>query len=384
MRVLKKDGSLDIFRKDSIKTAVSKSAERVNRKVSEEDLETIAQKVKDRSYDTIPVSEIHTLVELELTAFDEMISNSYKSYRNYKLDFVRMIDNVMKTKMELDYRGDRENANVDSAFVSTKRSLIYKTLNKELYKSNFLSTVEKRAIKQGEIYIHDIGDRLDTFNCCLFDMETVLKGGFELANMRYNEPNSLDVAFDVVADVTLAAAAQQYGGFTIPEVDEVLLPYAIKSYENYIKEYAEITGDNGDKAKEYALKKIKRDSEQGFQSWEYKFNTLASSRGDYPFVTTSLGLSTHPLGQILNSAALKVRMEGQGEKGKKRPVLFPKIVFLYDENLHGAGKELEHVFEDAVNCSSKALYPDYLSLTGDGYVADMYKQYGEVVSPMGK
>ena len=29
------------------------------------------------------------------------------------------------------------------------------------------------------------------------------------------------------------------------------------------------------------------------------------------------------------------------------------------------------------------MYPDWLSLTGDGYVASMYKKYGKVVSPMG-
>ncbi len=29
------------------------------------------------------------------------------------------------------------------------------------------------------------------------------------------------------------------------------------------------------------------------------------------------------------------------------------------------------------------MYPDYLSLTGEGYVPDMYKKYGRVVSPMG-
>ena len=62
---------------------------------------------------------------------------------------------------------------------------------------------------------------------------------------------------------------------------------------------------------------------------------------------------------------------------------FPKLVFLYDENLHGKGKELEDVFETGILCSAKTMYPDWLSLSGDGYVADMYKKYGAIVSPMG-
>ena len=74
---------------------------------------------------------------------------------------------------------------------------------------------------------------------------------------------------------------------------------------------------------------------------------------------------------------------GQGKEGNKKPVLFPKIVFLYDENLHGEGKELEDLFEAGVKCSSKTMYPDWLSLTGKGYIASMYKKYGKIISPMG-
>lgn len=44
---------------------------------------------------------------------------------------------------------------------------------------------------------------------------------------------------------------------------------------------------------------------------------------------------------------------------------------------------MEGVFDEGVRCSMKACYPDWLSLTGDGYVPSMYKRYGKVVSPMG-
>ena len=54
-------------------------------------------------------------------------------------------------------------------------------------------------------------DAVPTGNCCLFDMKTVMSGGFEMGNMWYNEPNSLDTAFDVMGDIILATAAQQYG-----------------------------------------------------------------------------------------------------------------------------------------------------------------------------
>ena len=131
------------------------------------------------------------------------------------------------------------------------------------------------------------------------------------------------------------------------------------------------------------MKDVVKEMEQGFQGWEYKFNTVASSRGDYPFITVTAGIGRGKFEKLATKTMLKVRKGGQGKKWCKKPVLFPKIVFLYDENLHGKGGELEDVFEAGVECSAKTMYPDWLSLTGEGYVASIYKKYGKVISPMG-
>lgn len=114
-----------------------------------------------------------------------------------------------------------------------------------------------------------------------------------------------------------------------------------------------------------------------------KLNTVGSSRGDYPFITMTFGLATDEFGKMASITFLEVHAKGQGKEGNKKPVLFPKLVFLYDENLHGEGCINEDVFEAGIECSSKTMYPDWLSLTGEGYVASMYKKYGRVVSPMG-
>ncbi len=97
----------------------------------------------------------------------------------------------------------------------------------------------------------------------------------------------------------------------------------------------------------------------------------------------TFGTGTGRFAKMASIAMLNVRRIGQGKAECKKPVLFPKLVFLYDENLHGPGKELEDVFEAGIECSRKTMYPDWLSLTGKGYIASMYKQYGEIISPMG-
>ena len=146
-----------------------------------------------------------------------------------------MLDDVYKKSQSIMYIGDKENANTDSALVSTKRSLIFNQLNKELYQKFFLTTEEIQACRDGYIYVHDMSARRDTMNCCLFDVQNVLTGGFEMGNIWYNEPKTLDVAFDVIGDIVLSAASQQYGGFTVPSVDLILEPYAEKSYNRALK-----------------------------------------------------------------------------------------------------------------------------------------------------
>lgn len=79
------------------------------------------------------------------------------------------------------------------------------------------------------------------------------------------------------------------------------------------------------------MDKVRRDFDQGWQGIEYKLNTVGSSRGDYPFVTVTLGLGTGQFEKMCNISLLEVHKGGQGKKGHKKPVLFPKIVFLYEK-----------------------------------------------------
>ena len=393
MLIIKKDGTKEPFKTEKIINAVKKSSQRVMIDLKESDFDLICQMVMDRipkDAAEIVVAEMHNIVEDVLEQFNPKIAKSYKDYRNYKKDFVHLMDEVYMKSQSIRFIGDKENSNTDSTLVATKRCLIFNELNKRLYRKFFMTADELQACKDGFIYIHDQSARLDTMNCCLCDVSAVMAGGFEMGNVWYNEPKTLDTAFDVLGDIILATASQQYGGFTVPEIDKILSPYAEKSYRKYVDEYLAIMKahgitlfDSSDECIQYAMDKVKRDFEQGFQGIEMKLNTVGSSRGDYPFITMTFGLGTGTFEKMASITFLEVHQKGQGKDGNKKPVLFPKLVFLYDENLHGEGCINEDVFEAGIQCSSKTMYPDWLSLTGEGYVADMYKKYGRVVSPMG-
>ncbi len=385
-KVVKKDGTKEEFNVQKVVVAVNKSAYRALITFTEEELQFICQfveeKVESMGIEEVKIAQMHNIVEGALEKVNPVVAKSYRDYRNYKQDFVQMLDEVYKKSQSIMYIGDKENSNTDSALVSTKRSLIFNQLNKELYQKFFMTTEEIQACRDGYLYVHDMSARRDTMNCCLFDVENVLRGGFEMGNLWYNEPKTLDVAFDVIGDIVLSAASQQYGGFTVPSVEKILEPYAEKSYLKYKAKYCSL-GLTEARAEEETMKDIARDLEQGVQGWEYKFNSVSSSRGDYPFITMTFGTGTGRFAKMASIAMLEVRRKGQGKAGCKKPVLFPKLVFLYDENLHGPGKKLEDVFEAGIECSRKTMYPDWLSLTGKGYISSMYKQYGEIISPMG-
>ncbi len=391
IKVVKKDGTKEEFNVQKVLAAVNKSANRAMINFSKAESKFICEFVEEKAEDLdeaeVPIAQMHNIVEGALERVNPVVAKSYRDYRNYKQDFVQMLDEVYKKSQSIMYIGDKENSNTDSALVSTKRSLIFNELNKSLYQKFFMTVEELQACRDGYIYIHDMSARRDTMNCCLFDVNEVLSGGFEMGNIWYNEPKTLDVAFDVIGDIVLSAASQQYGGFTVPEVDKILAPYAEKSYKKYVEEFLKYMDASWDgvqeRAKQYALDKVKRDYDQGWQGIEYKLNTVGSSRGDYPFVTVTLGLGTERFAKMACISLLEVHQKGQGKPGNRKPVLFPKIVFLYDEKLHGQGGECEDVFEAGIQCSAKTMYPDWLSMTGKGYISSMYKQYGKVISPMG-
>ena len=147
--VIKKDGSKEAFNVQKVISAVGKSAYRALTKFTEEDERHICQHVLDKvnelESNEVPIPVMHNIVESALEEVKPVVAKSYRDYRNYKQDFVRMLDDVYKKSQSIMYIGDKENANTDSALVATKRSLIFNQLNKELYQKFFLTTEEIQA-----------------------------------------------------------------------------------------------------------------------------------------------------------------------------------------------------------------------------------------------
>ena len=158
--VVKKDGSREAFNVQKVIDAVGKSAYRALTKFTDKEKRSICRdvigKVDEMEENEIPIPIMHNIVESALEKVNPIVAKSYRDYRNYKQDFVRMLDDVYKKSQSIMYIGDKENANTDSALVSTKRSLIFNQLNKELYQKFFMTTEEIQACRDGYLYVHEL------------------------------------------------------------------------------------------------------------------------------------------------------------------------------------------------------------------------------------
>lgn len=388
MKVINKSECINEWNNEKIVTAINKAASRVDCSITHNQAITIANACKKVAGkylkdNCISSAKLHEIVISQLVHHNfNLIASAYQEYRDYKNTYAKSWEQLKEDADQIIFLGDRENANFDSSLVSTKGSLVKGALTKELYKQFYLSKTEKFLTKRGDIYIHDLRDMIfGSVNCCLFDIGNVLKGGFKMSGIHYTEPKTVLSALQVIGDITLVATAQQFGGFTLPELDKVLLPYVIKSYDRYLIDY----DNNTEKAKASTIREL----EQGFQALELKLNTVPSSRGDFAFTTITFGQwnINEPTDNkywlnMIGSVILKVRQKGYDGV----PVVFPKLVFLYDKNLIDHDDYASELFNEAVKCSSKCMYPDYLSLTGNieqNQVGMEYHLYNKIISPMG-
>ena len=119
--IIKKDGTKEEYNIQKIINAVNKSAARMLVKLTDEDLKEICDfvtnKVNQRTGDTVEIAEMHNIVEGALEYLNPKVAQSYRNYRNYKQDFVSMLDKVYQESQRIMYIGDKENSNADSTWL---------------------------------------------------------------------------------------------------------------------------------------------------------------------------------------------------------------------------------------------------------------------------
>lgn len=390
LQVEKKNGTIVDWNDKFIREAILKASTNSNgRKINESEMRYVIGEVRDETHiykmekKPMPTYMIHLEVLMALEEVNPDVYLSYKAYRNYKETYAKAFENAKDFAETVVFSGDKENANKDSALNSTKQTLIAEGLMRELMLKFELNPLWAEAHEQGWIHIHDLAQRYSSqVNCCLFDIGNVMQGGFELNGSKYKEPKSIQAAWAVAGDITLSASSNQLGGFTLPEIDTVLAPYAEKSFKKHVQYYLQKGVEFG-LIEEMAHEQTIREIEQGYQGFETKLNTISNSLAQVPFVTISFGIDTSYWAKKIASIILKTREAGMGED--KQTAIFPKLVFIHRKEINGEpGTDNYDLYQEAIECSKTRLYPDYLSLDGENNnLREVFDRSGKVVSGMG-
>lgn len=347
-------------------------------------------KEADAHGEPIPTSQVHEWVIQSLSLRSKDVADAYAAFHKNKSEYRKALELAADAQ---ETYSNRDNANVDSSLASSVRILAAEGFEKLASTRIFLSPEDIKSAEEGFLYFHDQAAlKTYPYNCCLVRFSDMLENTIHINGTAYPRPDSILAAGRKGSAVIFGIASNQYGGCTAPQVDLALAPYVRDEYEKEKESLLESMGRSDEKAtwfaNQLAMEHCRKQLMELFTQWEVIFNSLGSSRGDYPFITITGGVCQpdnplSPFAKMVWECAMEVRKNGHGEPGKKKPMLFPKLVFLYDENLHGEDGPLHDLFLRGVQCSSVTMYPDWLSLTGEGYVASMYKQYGKIVSPMG-
>lgn len=390
MKVIKRDGTTVDFDRTKIIVALEKANDAVDEcdKISEEQIENIADFVADTHKKRMLVEDIQDTVEeklMELGCYNLM--KAYIIYR-YNRALVRKANTTDDSILSLIKNSNKdvmeENSNKDAVMAATQRDLIAGEVSKDLTRRVLLPEYISKAHDEGAIHFHDADYFLQPiFNCCLINIGDMLDNGTVMNGKLIESPKSFQVACNVMTQIIASVASSQYGGQSV-DISH-LGKYLRKSKEKFSKRIHEKLGNEltEEQIQKVVKERLSDELKSGVQTIQYQINTLMTTNGQSPFVTLFLYLREGDEyieeNAMIIEEILRQRYQGiKNEKGVYVTPAFPKLVYVLDENNCLKGGKYDYITKLAVKCSAKRLYPDYIS------AKKMRENYeGNVFSPMG-
>ena len=395
MKVIKRDGRKVEYNSDKIVIAISQANKEVGGKdkVSRSSIEFITKYIESLNKSSMSVEEIQDIIERKLMEFGKFtLAKKYILYRD-RHALIRQANTTDESILSLVRNANKEtmeeNSNKNAVLVSTQRDLIAGECSKDLVDRIMLPERIVKAHNDGVLHFHDKDYFIQPMhNCVLVNISDMLDNGTVMNGKMIESPKSFQVACTVMTQIIAAIASNQYGGQSVDI--RHLGKYLRKTYDKVYKKrflgYVEkgySKEEAMEKAKEDALERRQEDLESGVQTIQYQINTLMTTNGQSPFVTIFMYLDDKDEyieeNALIIEEILKQRYQGiKNEKGVYITPAFPKLIYVLDENNCLKGGKYDYLTKLAVKCSSKRLYPDYIS-------AKIMKQnyQGNVFSPMG-
>lgn len=393
-QIKKRKGNLVAYDPEKIRVAITSANHDIKKKASDAETEVIFEAAKNEVEElltnhNVSVDEINDIVERAMMKYDcYELAKQFIEYR-YRHKLIRESNTTDESIFELingksEYWNE-ENSNKNARLVTTQRDYIAGIVNTDIARRFLLPKDVVKAHDEGIIHEHDM-DYLADFarhNCELINLEDMLQNGTVLNGVMIEKPHRFITASTIATQIMTAVSASSYGGLTVTLTH--LAPFVRSSfyrhYKFFVKEvlneelnslinedtrmdndvYASIPA-----ALDYATKQIKKEVEDGVQTFNYQINSMSSTNGQSPFCSVFMYLNEtdeykDELAMIIEEF-LKQRIQGlKNEKGIYVTQAFPKLLYVLEEDNITEGSRYWYLTELSAKCSAKRLVPDYVS-----------------------
>lgn len=397
MKVLKRDGKIDVYNFEKIKRAVESAYNSVNATMDEKFLQQLSdhfQKLIDKRKDPeepINIEEIQDEIEKFLVMKNK--TNVVKHFMRYRED--RNRHREMKSKLmkgiasKLQAKNiSNQNANVDESSFGGRMGEATRVVTKEYALYKCMSKMARENHLNNEIYIHDLDSyAVGMHNCLTVPFDDVLSKGFKTRNTDVRPANSINTAMQLVAVVFQLQSLQQFGGVSASHLDWTMVPYVRKSFYKHFKDGLKYCEDetivfNLDnvvnvsieddvykchgKAYKYAMDMTLKEAHQAVEGMYHNLNTLQSRSGNQlPFTSINYGTCTLIEGRMIIKELLEVSMEGLGANGVTS--IFPCGIFQCMKGVNRKPGEPNYdLFRLALKSTTLRIYPNYANVDWSG------------------
>ncbi|MBQ1535953.1 MAG: anaerobic ribonucleoside-triphosphate reductase [Ruminococcus sp.] len=380
MKIIKRNGSEEIFNIEKIVNAISKANEAEHQHdLTKEQIKDIAEYVEykcNKMGRAVSVEEIQDMVENQIMskgAFD--LARRYVKYRytRYLVRKANTTDNKILTLIECNNEEvKQENSNKNPTVNSVQRDYMAGEVSRDITNRILLPPDIVDAHKKGIIHFHDS----DYFaqhmhNCDLVNLEDMLQNGTVISDTLIEKPHSFSTACNIATQIIAQVASNQYGGQSISLTH--LAPFVQISREKIRSELLEEIKELGVEADEERIdevteKRLREEITRGVQTIQYQVVTLLTTNGQAPFVTVFMYLNEARSEQekadlaMIIEEVLKQRILGvKNEDGVWITPAFPKLIYVLEEDNIDPGTPYYYLTELAAKCTAKRMVPDYIS-----------------------
>ena len=381
MRIIKRNGSEELFDREKIVNAIAKANAETDGtpELTNRQIEYISLVIEDHCKDinrALSVEEVQELVETHIIL--QGAPETAKRYIRYR--FTRNLarvanttDNQILSLIECNNEEvKQENSNKNPTVNSVQRDYMAGEVSKDLTKRILLPEEIVKAHEDGILHFHDA----DYFaqhmhNCDLVNLKDMLENGTVISGTMIEKPQSFSTACNIATQIIAQVASNQYGGQSISLAH--LAPFVNVSREKIKRQLKAEMEEfnipmNDEQMKSLVEKRVREEIKRGVQTIQYQVVTLLTTNGQAPFVTVFMYLNEAQNSQekqdlaIIIEEVLLQRIKGtKNEAGVWVTPAFPKLIYVLEEDNISEGSTYWELTRLAAKCTAKRMVPDYIS-----------------------